>query len=159
MSAVLSACGRYRYRLDRQISNSGPTYAFFGVNPSTADATVDDHTVSKWRGFCLRWGASRFIVGNLFAYRATNVSELAATNDPVGPDNLYHLLTIGFSADVLVPCWGNRAKLPRPLRERCDSTLMFLRMFNKPLMSFGLTNSGDPCHPLMLGYSTELIQI
>ena len=38
MNAVISNCGMYRYRLDRTVSDSGPVYAFFGVNPSTADA-------------------------------------------------------------------------------------------------------------------------
>ena len=40
-SAIISHCGKYRYRLDRTVSDSGPVYAFFGVNPSTADASVE----------------------------------------------------------------------------------------------------------------------
>ena len=83
-SAIISHCGKYRYRLDRMVSDSGPVYAFFGVNPSTADASVDDATVRKWRGFVQRWGGSRFIVGNVFAYRATDVKELATAVDPFG---------------------------------------------------------------------------
>ena len=74
-SAIISHCGTYRYRLDRMVSDSGPVYAFFGVNPSTADASVDDATVRKWRGFVQRWGGSRFIVGNVFAYRATGIAR------------------------------------------------------------------------------------
>ena len=159
MSAILSSCGKYRYRLERKISGVGPTYAFFGVNPSTADAILDDHTVTKWRGFCEKWGASKFIVGNIFAYRATDVHELARVNDPVGPENVCHLLTIGFTADVLVPCWGSRSKLPRSLREKCDMTLAFLKMFNKPVLSFGLTKTGDPYHPLTWPYSTEMVRL
>ena len=30
-SAIISHCGKYRYRLDRMVSDSGPVYAFFGV--------------------------------------------------------------------------------------------------------------------------------
>ena len=77
MNAVISNCGMYRYRLDRTVSDSGPVFAFFGVNPSTADASSDDSTVRKWRGFTQRWGGSRFIVGNVFAYRSTDVRQLA----------------------------------------------------------------------------------
>ena len=84
-SAIISHCGKYRYRLDRMVSDSGPVYAFFGVNPSTADASVDDATVRKWRGFVQRWGGSRFIVGNAFAYRSTDVRQLAAVEDPSDP--------------------------------------------------------------------------
>ena len=59
--------------------------AFFGVNPSTADASSDDSTVRKWRGFTQRWGGSRFIVGNVFAYRSTDVRQLAAVEETTLP--------------------------------------------------------------------------
>ena len=56
MSAVISDCGAYRYRLDRDVDPllGGPVYAFFGVNPSTADADIDVATVRKRRGFVCR---------------------------------------------------------------------------------------------------------
>ncbi len=159
MSAVLSSCGRYRYRLDRHVSMaSGPVYAFFGINPSTADDVKDDATVRKWRGFVTAWGGSRFIVGNVFAYRATDVKELAYVGNPVGPDNQDHMGIICAEADVLVPCWGSRNKLPPHLRRHIPGVLAFLYRFNKPVMAFGTTASGDPAHPLMLGYKTPLVR-
>ncbi len=78
----------------------------FGVNGSTATATEDDHTVRKWIGFTKVNGGRRFIVGNAFAFRATDVRELATAVDPVGPENEIHLERIIRDADVLVPCWG-----------------------------------------------------
>lgn len=48
MSAILSACGKYRYRLEREVGMGGPVYAYFGVNPSTADGSIDDATVRRW---------------------------------------------------------------------------------------------------------------
>lgn len=159
MSAVLSTCGVYRYRLERTVRDLGTTYGFFGVNPSTADATVDDATVRKWRGFVDRWEGWRFIVGNAFSYRATDVRELQRVADPVGPDNDFHIEQIIREADVLVPCWGNTQKVPPALRPRFDRVLDMLRASGKPVMTFGLTGGGDPKHPLMLGYSTRLIQL
>ncbi len=158
MSAILSPCGLYRYRLERQIAMEGPVYAFFGINPSTADASVDDATVRKWTGFCKRWGAARYIVGNVFAYRATDVTELAAAANPSGLVNAPHLLDIVRDADILVPCWGNRTKVPKSLQPRLDDVLHMLLASGKPVMHFGLTNSGDPKHPLMLGYDTQLAE-
>ena len=35
MSAIVSPCGLYRYRLERTVGMAGPVYAFFGINPST----------------------------------------------------------------------------------------------------------------------------
>ena len=122
MTAVISSCGLYRYRLERDVAMAGPVYAFFGVNPSTADASIDDATVRKWTGFVKRWGGSRYLVGNVFAYRATDVRELV--NDP-GPAfslaNQGHLRDIAAAADVLVPCWGARSKVPRDLHHIIDA--------------------------------------
>lgn len=160
MSATISACGRYRYRLERHVDADnarGPVFAFFGVNPSTADETNDDATVRKWIGFMNRWGGSRFIVGNVFAFRATDVRALRLAADPVGSVNRWHLEMIADDADVLVPCWGDRAKVPRELHAQIDQTLALLRATGKPVKHFGLTKGGDPKHPLMLGYDTPLV--
>lgn len=156
MSAIISDCGLYRYRLEREVGMDGPVYAYFGVNPSTADASIDDATVRKWVGFTKVYGGRRFIVGNVFAYRATDVRELAKADNPIGLVNIPHLLRIAADADVLVPCWGNRDKVPRELRPRFDDVLAMLHASSKPVMHFGLTASGDPKHPLMLGYATPL---
>ncbi|CAE6877147.1 DUF1643 domain-containing protein [Paraburkholderia domus] len=157
MSAIISNCGLYRYRLGRSFSKPGIRFAYFGVNPSTADADLDDQTVMKWRGFTDRNCGAGFVVGNVFAYRATNVKELAGVEDPVGPLNASHLTDIMTYADILVPCWGDRAKVPKDLRRQFD--IMTARLFctGKPVMAFGSTKGGDPKHPLMLAYDTELV--
>lgn len=140
------------------MSTSGPTYAFFGVNPSTADATLDDATVRKWIGFVKRWGGRRFIVGNVFAYRSTDVKGLMQADDPIGPENRRHLQQIVAEADVLVPCWGDTKKVTGPLRHAFGHALVELLYTGKPVKHFGLTAGGDPKHPLMLGYDTPLIE-
>lgn len=157
MSAVISPCGMYRYRLERKIADTGLVYAFFGINPSTADASIDDATVRKWTGFCRQWGASRFIVGNVFAYRATDVKALAKVDDPHGPDIGDHITDIITEADILVPCWGNTSKVPPELRDYFDVLADALLSCGKPVRCFGFTKAGDPMHPLMLGYSTQLV--
>lgn len=164
-SAVLSPCGLYRYRLDRDTNppdlldrGSGIVIAYFGINPSTADATIDDQTVRKWRGFAVVQGACRFIVGNVFGFRATDVNALARAADPVGPDNAVHLRAIVNEADMLVPCWGAMAKVPEPLWPHLDAMRCLLFASGKPVKTFGLTGSGDPKHVLRLGYSTPLIE-
>lgn len=160
MSAIISPCGQYRYRLDRTIATtSGPVYAFFGVNPSTTDASLDDATVRKWKGFCRRWGVGRFVVGNVFAFRATDVKDLALVDDPFGPEIGEHTTNIIAEADVLIPCWGNTTKVPPRLRFAFDVLPDTLLASGKPVQHFGLTASGDPKHPLMLGYDTALARL
>ncbi|WP_310614063.1 DUF1643 domain-containing protein [Limnohabitans sp.] len=157
MNAVISECGRYRYRLEHTVAMNGPVYAFFGINPSTADAILNDITVRKWIGFSKRWGASRFIVGNAFAYRSIDVKALAMVDDPYGDKIGDHTTDIINDADILIPCWGNRSKVSSKLHGVFDVLLDALVSSGKPVMHFGLTNAGDPKHPLMLGYSTPLI--
>jgi hypothetical protein len=132
--------------------------AYFGVNPSTADASIDDHTVKKWRGFSERNDAKRFIVGNVFAYRATNVKELSLVDDPIGPDNIAHIQSVIDEADVLVPCWGDRGKLKKHLHVHLDALMERLLTSNKPVMCFGKTKLNDPLHPLLVAYATSLMK-
>ena len=157
-SAVLSPDGVHRFRLDRVVASSGPSYAFIGVNPSTADASIDDATVRKWKGFVRRWGGAKFSVANLFTYRATDVKALASCHEV--NRHLFserHLDAILRTADVIVPCWGAIAKVPERHRGRAKMVAARLPAYNKPVKCFGLTKDGDPKHPLMLGYDTQLI--
>jgi hypothetical protein len=135
----------------------GMTFAYFGVNPSTADATIDDATVRKWIGFTKKNGGRRFIVGNVFAYRSTDVRALATADDPVGPQNADYLKQIADEADVLVPCWGNTEKVPPGLRPAFNWISLMLMHAGKPVRIFGRCANGDPKHPLMLGYDTPLV--
>lgn len=157
--AILSDCKRYRWRLERQIGAGEITVAVFGVNPSTADADLDDHTVRKWRGFGQRLAWGRLIVGNVFSFRATDVTRLATEPDPFGADHRDHQARIVADADLLVPCWGNRHKVPRSLHPEFDALLRLLHATGKPVMCWGTTSSGDPKHPLTLGYHTELVAL
>ncbi|HGM4965492.1 TPA: DUF1643 domain-containing protein [Pseudomonas putida] len=167
-SAVISDCQLYRYRLEREVCAEGKVFAYFGINPSTADAALDDPTVRKWRGFTLRNGGRRFIVGNIFALRATDVREVSFPNNLQALDaqgravpyrhaeNSQHIRQIIAEADVLVPCWGSTAKITPRLRYCIGELLEVLLASGKPVMHLGLTKGGDPRHPLMLGYDTPL---
>lgn len=155
-SAVLSECGNFRYRLERDVQDDGIVFAFFGVNPSTADALKDDATVRKWRGFTKRNGGRKFIVGNLFAYRATDPKGLLLPADCIGPLQQQHISEIIEGADVLVPCWGNLSKMPKQLRRTAGEMMSQLLAAGKPVLHFGKTKSGDPMHPLTLSYDTKL---
>ena len=158
MSAILSPCGLYRYRLERVVGMVGPVYAFFGINPSTADAVENDATVRKWIGFTKTWGGSRFIVGNVNPLRSKDVRALATAPRwlDIGRENERHILAMCEEADTLVPCWGSRDKVPRVMHNELDALMSLLVGTRKPVMHFGLTKSGDPMHPQMLGYATQL---
>lgn len=157
MSAILSECGTYRYRLERDVGMAGPVYAYFGVNCSTADHTANDNTVARWIGFTKLFGGSRFIVGNPFAFRSPEVKDLASAVDPVGPENEAHIARIIADADILVPCWGLRRRSPgscaiglRRLRKRCVPAASPSRC---------LACQSPAIHSTHLGFPTQLISL
>lgn len=159
-SAILSPCGLYRYRLDRVIDPLGlgraGRIAWIMVNPSTADATRDDATIRKVIGFSLRAGFAHLTVGNLFAYRATDIRALGNAADPIGPDNSTRLLEILAEADKVVVAWGALAKLPEHLRGVWYAFTQISNDAGRRLHCLGVTADGQPRHPLMVAYATEL---
>ncbi len=131
--------------------------AYFGINPSTADAELDDPTVRKWRGFTTRYGGSKFIVGNVFAYRSTDVKVLGCVPvaDLFGPEFMLYTEQIIAEADILVPCWGRLSKLKKQYRHIPTRFLEKLQSTGKPILHFGKNDDGTPKHPLMLGYDSS----
>lgn len=155
-SAVISPCGTWRWRLDREVAATGIVILYSGINGSTATGDEEDQTTMKWRGFTLRNNGCRYIAVNPFGFRAKDVRDLARAADPIGPENDRYIREAIDEADVLVPCWGNRSKAPKHLRYRFDFMLDLMFGSGKPVKVFGFTNAGDPKHPLMLGYDTPL---
>ena len=158
MSAIISDCGRYRYRLERIGPGEGST-AIIMVNPSTADAEQDDHTIRKLRGFGERHNWGRLIVGNLFAYRATDVRELGRVDDPIGrPENWHYLNGMLGEADRIIVAWGPVAKQPRHLRDTWRDIPHLARQWGKGLLCIGSpAKCGHPKHPLMLSYELPIL--
>lgn len=143
--ARLSECGRYRYTLTRQWGD-GMRVCWVMLNPSTADATDDDPTIKRVRGFTRAWGYSGFIVVNLFAWRATKPAELLKVADPVGPDNDVAIAGAVESSAAIIAAWGTVHKKLRwrAARVRSDITA------NWSLHYLRLSNDGAPWHPLYL---------
>lgn len=157
-SAIISACGLYRPRLDRDLGYDGPTALIMGVNPSTADGESDDQTIRKDYGFSRHFGWGRFIKANKFALRAKDVRALRTAIDPIGPMNDAYIEQAMREADVHVVAWGPLAKLPRHLRGRWKRVVSIAREVGCPLFCLGMAQDGQPLHPLMLSYDRPLIR-
>lgn len=153
---ILSETSLYRYLFSWRWDD-GPADLYVGLNPSRATATVNDHTVLKWRGFSQRAGRGGFEVVNAFALRSTDPRGLLASLNPaypVGPDNDWNIQDAATRADRIIACWGNPPA--KHLVARLAHVQMLLRLTGKPLFCWGFTSLGHPRHPLMLGYSTPL---
>jgi hypothetical protein len=145
-SAIISPCKRYRYELTREWDYSLPWCCFIGLNPSTADASVDDPTIRRCIGFAKTWGYGRLLMLNLFAYRT--VSPKAMFNarkmgiDIIGGiENYFPALQRKMDcATVTVAAWGAHGK------SRGIDALCHL----KGLHYLALNADGSPKHPLYL---------
>jgi hypothetical protein len=140
-SARLSPCGTYRYELYRRWGN-GPTLLWIMLNPSTADADIDDPTIRRCIGFSQRDGYGALIVVNLYAYRATDPKALLTADDPEGPDNWWHIQRAIRSSDAVVFAWG-ATQVPRGHHHVWHSGALI----PSPLC-LGYTKKGAPRHPL-----------
>jgi hypothetical protein len=155
-AAVISPDGRYRYLLTRRVGPGRKTATFIMLNPSTANATVDDPTIRKCIGFSRRWRCGVLRVVNLFAFRATEPRVLKMAVDPVGPENLRWILrSVRSRGRMTVVCaWGVHGE------HRGQDTAV-LRLFHGRavrLVALGLTQDGHPRHPLYAPYSARPIR-
>lgn len=145
--ATFSPCGTYRYWLERTWSSCGDYLNFVMLNPSTADAEINDPTIRKCIGFAQRWGYIGLHVVNLFALRSTDPRALKRHADPIGPVNDHYIEASMLSSPRTIVAWGNggnlndRAKQVRELLAKCR-TVEALR----------LNQDGSPAHPLYIPY-------
>jgi len=159
--AHISKDGRYRYMLWRcWAQGRGKMMLFVMLNPSTANAEEDDPTIRRCIGFANRNECKRLLVGNLFAYRATDPSLLRRRNDEgidvEGPENQAWLWDMASDADYVVCGWG--ASVPRSLMAKAESSIRTLRDAHEgELYCLGKTSKGHPRHPLYLPNASELV--
>lgn len=154
-SAVLSACGRYRYSLEREWG-LGPRALFVMLNPSTADAEVDDPTIRRCIAFARREGCGSLEVVNLYALRATDPRELeAATRRLAGRGRINSdaiRRAMHRSSGPWVAAWGAHPlaaaevpHLPCGFRDRA--------------VCLGKTKGGAPRHPLYVRADAPLVPL
>jgi len=155
-SAIISPCQTYRYSLTREW-DSGSCVLWIMLNPSTADASLDDPTIRRCIGFTKSYGYGSLEVVNLFAFRATDPKDMAAAKargvDVIGPDNDKHITEAASRASLVIAAWG--ADKLAPLRS------VFIRKLVAPheLRALGKSKGGAPKHPLYLPSNSELVTL
>lgn len=146
-TAELSDDALYRWRLTRIWGSPRRLLTFIMLNPSTADALVDDPTIRRCIGFARAMELDGIRVVNLYAFRATKPADLWTAADPVGGKNnsvLQDALVEAKWADMpVIAAWGAHARPARVewlLRQPGASRLSALHV----------TKAGAPGHPLYL---------
>lgn len=159
--ATISPCGKYRYTLAR-VWNVSPVPKMLGVtalNPSRADAEVDDPTVLKLVSFGKQWGFDGYLLTNLWPFRATDPDDLFSFRGDIVEAGTRDLLIRCF-ADLKVKevccCWGTNAKKAwrEKILERGDSIRRAFIAAGLKLSCLGRNQDGTPKHPLYISLST-----
>jgi hypothetical protein len=149
-TARFSADRVYRYALWRIWNRKKPYVMFIGLNPSTADETKNDPTVTRCVGYAKRWGYGALCMMNAFAFRSTDPKKLPEVADPVGEANDAWIWSLARHADKVVACWGAHGAY----RSRGNLILEILDCYD--VYCFGKTKDGMPKHPLYLRADQEL---
>jgi len=116
------------------------------LNPSTADASVDDPTIRRCLGFAHDLGFGQLEVVNLFALRATDPKKLGLHHDPIGGDNDYQIIQSARICKLTICAWGTNGTL----KARNKAVLSLLREGGITPHALRFSKQGHPAHPLYL---------
>ncbi len=156
MSAVISACGFYRYHLRRVLSAGSQLALWVMLNPSTADAHYDDMTIRRVKWFTHALGYDTADVVNLFAMRSTNPDELwkVPLAQAIGKHNDQHIIESAQRADCIIAAWSAEPKA----KQRAADVYKLIRenTVHRDIWCLGESKDGSPRHPLYLPKTSYL---
>lgn len=152
-SAEFSPCQNFRYQLTRRWEYGSGMLTFCMLNPSTADASKNDPTVTK----CIQWAKSLGFAGlhvvNIFAWRSTDPMAIhhkwRAGSDAIGPENDEWILSTARGSSMLICAWGNHGKLAN----RGMQVRRMLKDNGVMPHCLKVSKEGQPVHPLYQPYS------
>lgn len=156
--AVFSVDGRHRPLMRRWLGDTFPDryLMFIGMNPSTADATVNDPTCAREWTFTQREGFDAMVKANVGDYRATHPKMLLEPDVVVSsPANLPTIREQARGAARVILCHG---KLNKALVPAGQALVQALTEDGIDLWCFGTNADGSPKHPLYLKGDTPLVR-
>lgn len=154
--ADISPCGRYRYLLERDWSEFfyPGSALFIMLNPSTADAELDDPTIRRCVGFAKAWGYGSLSVANLFAYRATDPKDLFKAGDAIhGPRNQDAIHEAATRAAIIICAWGAHGSWG------AQDEIVQGWLHSRELYALDFTKHGNPRHPLYLSADLKPVRL
>lgn len=151
-TAGISSCERYRFALGRHWDREKGFVLFIMLNPSTADANVDDPTIRRCMNFAKSWGYGGIEVCNLFDWRATDPKHLRnklaiAKSEKNDVAIRCRLVT----ASMVIAAWGAVPWAEGHIAE------VFQTVFDDELRwhCLGFTKEDYPKHPLYVPAKTQ----
>jgi hypothetical protein len=137
-----------------RVWGTGPKrVAFIMLNPSEANALVDDPTLRRCVGFGRDWGYDGLLVANLYSIKGADpdLIDFKAQGDLLSDRiNEAVLDDVMSSADLVVAAWGQNA-----MGAVAEQLRGLARDAGCALHHLGLNKDGSPKHPLYLAKDTK----
>lgn len=150
MGAIFSEDRRYRYALWRVWNTTHPILLQIGLNPSKADETRNDPTITRGISRACREGFGAFLMANLYAFVSTNPEALLTNRNSVGELSDHYLQEMIRVSDKQLCGWGS---FP-PVTKRASTVLAMI----KEPYCLGVNADGQPKHPLYVSYGTPMVK-
>jgi hypothetical protein len=156
-SAKFSKDRRKRFELIRDWQDEIPsrelrTVNFIMLNPSVADATNDDRTVTKCVGFGRRWGFTRVVITNLIPVVSKDPRKLPSWFG-IDIQNKNVLIRWIKRADLIVAAWGSQPKAVTGRIALTEHVRFVQSLAPVRFHCIGITKSGSPRHPSRASYT------
>jgi hypothetical protein len=148
--AEFSPCRKYRYALWRIWNKKLPLIMFIGLNPSTADESNDDATITRVISLAKNWGYGGVYMMNCFAYISTKPKDLITNND--NSMNDITLIEIGEKCTDVIFAWGNFKVVKQFGRDE-----MMIKLFPEA-KALVINKNGSPRHPLYVPGNTTPVK-
>ena len=131
------------------------------MNPSKANSSNNDRTLSRIINFCSKWNYKHIYIVNLFGLISKSPVQLSKNNDPIGKNNDVIILKslefwLGNTNSDLWLGWGDRGQLKGRDRKILKLIKDFSNFnsnednYSKRVLSLGLSKKGNPRHPLYM---------
>jgi hypothetical protein len=120
---------------------------WIALNPSVADESGLDNTLTRIRSFSSAAGFNAFYMLNLFALISTDRKALKRHPEPVGKDNDDYIRKIAGKVSTIFVAWGADGRH----QNRDEEVIRLLAQSGRTdLRCFGVNKDGSPTHPLYL---------
>jgi len=144
--ALFAPCRKWHFTLWRTWDSNLPIVNWLILNPSTADESILDNTLTRCQNFTQAWGYGGMVITNLFAYRATEPMDMKQFEAPIGIENDRHIVESATASAMVICGWGTHGKF----LERDEHVKSLLRDNGIKPYCLKINADKSPSHPLYL---------
>jgi len=147
--AVFSDDRKYRYALWRIWNPNKELILTIGLNPSSANESKDDPTITRLMARAFRTGYGGLLMANLYAFVSTNPDNLLNNSNAIGELTDEYIKDMVKLSSIQLCGWGSF----KPVIKRAG---VIYSMLTYPVC-LGVNADGNPKHPLYISYNMPML--